>query len=62
MPSEVESDSTEHALSLIAGAVQRELESELRGLLMAARMHGYVITVGPDAKGEMVGKVTKVQQ
>jgi hypothetical protein len=30
-----------HTAELIRGAIQRELEAELRGLLMAARMQGF---------------------
>lgn len=32
------------------GPVREELEAELRGLCMAAKMHGYAITLGPDGK------------
>lgn len=32
------------------GDVRTELESELRGLVMAARMHGYFIAPGDEGK------------
>ncbi|AMO23662.1 hypothetical protein [Ramlibacter tataouinensis] len=39
----------ERANPLPRDAVQLELESELRGLIMAARMHGFRIAIeGPD--------------
>lgn len=32
------------------GPVREELEAELRGLVMAAKMHGYFITLTADGK------------
>lgn len=34
-----------HAHFLLRDAVKRELESEIRGLLMAARVHGFHIAI-----------------
>jgi hypothetical protein len=41
-----------HTAQLVRGAIQRELEAELRGLLMAARMQGFRLVLedaGPRA-------------
>jgi hypothetical protein len=41
-----------HSAQVIRGAIQRELEAELRGLLMAARMQGFRLVLeeaGPRA-------------
>jgi hypothetical protein len=34
-----------HSAQLIRNAIQRELEAELRGLLMAARMQGFRLVI-----------------
>lgn len=34
-----------HAHHLLRDAVKRELESEIRGLLMAARVHGFHVAI-----------------
>lgn len=38
-----------HAAQLMRSALQRELESELRGLIMAARLHGFRLVVEGEA-------------
>lgn len=38
----------------LGGDVRTELESELRGLAMAARMHGYFIALTHDGKPTIV--------
>jgi RNA-splicing ligase RtcB len=42
-----------HTAQLVRGAIQRELEAELRGLLMAARMQGFRLVL-EDAKPRAV--------
>jgi len=37
-----------HATDLVRAAIQRELESELRGLVMAARLHGFRLAICGD--------------
>lgn len=37
-----------HAANVVRAATQRELESEMRGLLMAARMHGFKLELMSD--------------
>lgn len=34
-----------HAHNLLRDALKRELEAEIRGLLMAARMHGFYVGI-----------------
>lgn len=34
-----------HSAQLLRGAIKREIESEARGLLMAAQMHGFHLTL-----------------
>lgn len=34
-----------HAHDLLRDAVRRELEAEIRGLLMAARVHGFCVAI-----------------
>lgn len=34
-----------HAHDLVRDAVKRELEAEIRGLLMAARVHGFNVAI-----------------
>jgi hypothetical protein len=37
-----------HAADLMRAAMQREFESEMRGLIMAARMHGFRLEINGD--------------
>lgn len=50
-----------HSMEVLRDALKRELECELRGLILAAHMHGFELSIQSN-DGRMIGAVRDAQQ